>query len=60
MARRGGDGVSNIKIATIRIDTQNLVNKEVHKLVELIAEKTGFECDIEYFDEYGTLVEVTA
>lgn len=52
--------MSNIKIATIRIDTQNLVNKEVHKLVELIAEKTGFECDIEYFDEYGTLVEVTA
>jgi len=49
--------VSNIKIATIRIDTQNLVRKEVDKLVELIAEKTGFECDIEYFDEYGRLVK---
>jgi hypothetical protein len=54
---RGGDGVSNIKIATIRVDTQNLVRKEVDKLVELIAEKTGFECDIEYFDEYGRLVK---
>jgi len=57
---RGGDGVSDIKIATIRIDTQNISSKEVRKLVELIAEETGYECDIEYFDEYGRLVEVTA
>ncbi len=52
--------MSNIKIATIRIDTQNISSKEVRKLVELIAEETGYECDMEYFDEYGRLVEVTA
>lgn len=49
--------MSNIKIATIRIDTQNISRKEVDKLVELIAEETGYECDIEYFDEYGRLVK---
>jgi hypothetical protein len=59
VARRGGDGVSDINTVIIRIDTQNFTNKEVHETVKLF-EEMELKCWIEYFDEYGKLVEVMA